>query len=664
MIQNLLSQCDKEPIHLLSKIVNDKYLINFSYEFDVLQASKNCNAFFSIDDIVGKNITDFFDLPFIELFKTRLHLSKTDSFYATFEYGDCFYIVHIYDTHVILEFEKVQSDYAHRSFEAVIENYITQCDMHRSLKSSIDATVEYIGQISGFDRVMCYRFDEDYNGCVIAQRVQTMHENFLHHKFPASDIPAQARALYLNNKFRIIEDVHACSVEIYPTLNLATAEPLDLSQCYFRAVSQMHIDYLKNMNVGASMSISIVVEGKLWGLIVAHHPKPKSIAASSYKTYTILSSLISKQIEQNELLNRYERLFALKLKRELFLNAIASRDETTVFDVLKNEMALLQNIIECDECILYYDHSYFCYNNSFNANEIKALYAYVTEKPKLFVEHTLGQIEPSFLRFSHPLGGIACVRLSQVQNTYLMFLRYEQTQTLNWAGNPHKTVDENAILTPRNSFESWKELVHGSSIKFSTEEITSLKNLQKQLDNFIVRFNINSQASKLSKLNEKLRHQANSDPLTLLYNQRYFFELGVMHLKECYEKKSSCTLVVIELENLKEIKSKYGVEMTDLCLMNTANVMKNRIKSKNSLLARIGCEEFCALLFEEDHIDAQDIVLAIANDIRAFETNHSNAIVKIEVSTALVTYHRHLFRSLSEMLKGAQVLMQIKKAKP
>jgi len=183
-------------------------------------------------------------------------------------------VAHRRDGLLILEMEPAE---AHRDsaarmlakLHAISTELETQLDLTRLCRTA----AREMRSLIGFDRVMIYRFLEDKSGCVVAEAKIAELAPFLNHHYPASDIPRQARALYVRSPVRLIPDVNYVPAPLCP----ATNEPLDMSDCWLRSVSPTHIQYLKNMGVAASMSISIVIEGTLWGLIACHHASPKQV---------------------------------------------------------------------------------------------------------------------------------------------------------------------------------------------------------------------------------------------------------------------------------------------------------------------------------------------------------------------------------------------------
>lgn len=518
MTTEQLDTCDKEPIHALSRVQQNGILLVVSYDnFKVLQASDNCasitNA--SANEMLQKDLKHFFALEFIEHLHSTLNnlLSQKVNFgtlYEKINSQKLFCAIHCEELFIILEmsYDTFVYDSNYLSTKNIVSKAIGHCEAHATLEMLLQSITKSVQEISQFDRVMIYKFDEDYNGIVLAQENHILQENYLGHCFPASDIPVQARALYLKNTFRIIEDVNELSSVIIPTLNPLTDEPIDMSFCYCRGVSPIHLEYLRNMGVRSSMSISLIIGGKLWGLIACHHPVAKKINIKLYSAYYILSKLFSMQIEQKENLLHYKLAFELRIKRELYISKLESKNESNFQDAIAQEIDSLKQIISCDAVALYYDHNFIRDTKKLSNSDLKILLNIIKENlvGNYFQSSHLGTQFPQTKNLSTKIGGIIGIKVPNIHNTYLLFIRQEQAQIITWAGEPQKQIRYEKgmkIIEPRASFESWKEVVTGSSAPFLFEESDSALLLSKKLFTIHKQFQLHEEAEKLRKKLEK-----------------------------------------------------------------------------------------------------------------------------------------------------------------
>ena len=285
-----LTNCEREPIHILGHVQSFGCLISVCSDWIINHASLNTNDILGIDhgDLIGNPLNNYVLPDFVHTIRGRLQmLSHADAVERIFELkvvengGLLDVALHRSGHSIIMEFERSDAsdvtDYA-----GYLRPMLDRVQSASSIETMCTVAARQIKAITGFDRVMAYRFAPDDSGEVIAEARMPDMEPMLGLHFPASDIPAQARALYKRSLLRIISAVDGENVPILPPTS-PEGEPLDLSLSSLRAVSSIHLEYLKNMDVAASMSVSIVVRGKLWGLFACHHRSPKIL---SYKAGT------------------------------------------------------------------------------------------------------------------------------------------------------------------------------------------------------------------------------------------------------------------------------------------------------------------------------------------------------------------------------------------
>lgn len=660
----IFTECDKEPIHLLSKIKPHGFVIVVDIKsLNIVQLSDNTHKFIQEDlgDILNQSLNNFFNPSFIMEINQTIKTKKSHSFRTLINDTSFFCTVHYRDNHLIVEFEQLIEKYNYE-IEEIIEKILKNCSFKLDYIELLTNITKIIQDISGFDRVMIYKFDEHYNGEVVAQSIKTMHEDFLGHHFPASDIPAQARQLYVKNRFRVIENVNDEPANIIPTINPINKTILDMSFCHLRSVSSMHIEYLKNMNVTSSMSISIIIEDKLWGLVACHDTKPNFIPMEYYKHYDLISKLLSIQIEQKERLDLYEEKLQMKFKRELYIQTLSNNLHKDFLENIEIGMQNLSKVIDCDDCILIYEDKIISSDHLLVKTQLAALHQIIQDhiQENIFVSNTLGNDFALLNKFSKKLGGVLCAKLPTTSNCYLIFVRLEQIYTKKWAGDIHKKIEyknSKPIIAPRSSFESWKEIVKGTSKRFSQEEIHTIEQLAKSISFLHDQSLANKKSQKLIELNEKLKIQANTDPLTLLYNQRYFKDFGSIYFEE-NKAKENFSLALIDIDNFKSIKELYGNEICDLILISLTNIVKKHLP-KNSLFSRVGCEEFAILFLESDFKTTLKICTKLRQEIhKSYIVIASDTKVAPLISIGLAQKNKDI-KNFSDMIRIAEVKLSI-----
>ena len=205
-------------------------------------------------------------------------------------------LAHLSEDNLILDFEIIGETWDPGHFQQQLTSIINGLDTTESIPTLCDRAASLMKDIFGYDRVMVYRFDEEWNGEVVAEEKEEPLESWLDLHYPASDIPSQSRKLFLKHKVRIISDVNYEPVPIAPEISPLTNKPLDLSRSALRGVSPIHIEYLQNMKVGASLTAAIIVNGNLWGLVACHHYSAKFINYYQRETCKFLTQVFSNNI--------------------------------------------------------------------------------------------------------------------------------------------------------------------------------------------------------------------------------------------------------------------------------------------------------------------------------------------------------------------------------
>lgn len=516
MTTQLLTTCDKEPIHILSLVQQPGILIVLDLSMNIRQISDNCEHYFHT------SAQELLELPLAKLLKSSLmdkvefhiaKMQKNNRQLITFSDESIHYVIHDCTTHFILElcpFDPSFESDLYSTPEMFFERALVEYEKPISLHDMLDNMAQMIKEISGYDRVMIYRFDEQYNGTVLIQKQDHFTEDYTEHRFPASDIPVQARNLYLKNRFRVIGSVDAQSAPLLPTLNPITKTPLDMSYCYLRSVSPIHIEYLKNMNVAASMSISLIVEEKLWGLIVCHHPSPKTVPFSLYESYTLLSQYLSAQIEQKERLLRYRNAFEFRLARELFFNNLDAKSDRYFLDTIREEIEHTSSVLPSDLVAFHHEGVWIKSSDILCDRSCEQLLG-VGDQTDLFSHCTLGIDYASVLAdFPLPLGGIIRAKVPNTSETEILFIRLEKVHVIKWAGEPKKYMTEengNLSVSPRKSFESWKETVRGTSELFTPEELESARLFAKELAAMMKQYALHDETRRLRTIKEQQKEQ-------------------------------------------------------------------------------------------------------------------------------------------------------------
>jgi chemotaxis family two-component system sensor kinase Cph1 len=272
-----ISNCDKEPIHIPGSIQPHGLMLVVDRTTGVVtHAAGDPAAWLGRSDWQGKKLHT---LIAGEAADTALEIGRSDEqeaarrFVIPLDRKLLDAIAYRSNDHLVIEIEKAASDSAPLGLLPKLEAGASAFERAATMQQLWQVAAQEFRALTGFDRVMIYKFRDDGSGVVVAEDAASGQRSFLNHHFPASDIPKQARALYVRNLVRVIPDVSYRPQPLVP--EWTEAEPLDMSVSVLRSVSPVHIQYLKNMDVAASASISIVKDGALWGLIACHHGAPR-----------------------------------------------------------------------------------------------------------------------------------------------------------------------------------------------------------------------------------------------------------------------------------------------------------------------------------------------------------------------------------------------------
>lgn len=350
-----------------------------------------------------------------------------------------------------------------------------------NLKALCERAAIEFRRLTGFDRVMIYRFLDDEAGAVLAESAAEHMPSFLNHHFPGSDIPAQARALYVRNLVRVIPDVAYEPAPLLPVWD--GAAPLDMSDSVLRSVAPVHMQYLRNMGVGASASVSIVKDGVLWGLVACHHPSPKLMPYDVRAACRALAGGLARQVRAKEEGEAYrERLRLRGMEDEV--TARFSRLGGLEAN-LEDGLAELRRMMDADGVAVLRGAALHADGFRPPAAAIRQLAGWVlargAEPP--FATSELSQVLPQAADYAVEASGLMAVVVNPEEPFVILWFRAEAVELVNWAGNPHKAVSvgPGEALTPRASFDAWRETVRGRARRWTLAELDAAVRLRDLL---------------------------------------------------------------------------------------------------------------------------------------------------------------------------------------
>ncbi|WP_296515637.1 HWE histidine kinase domain-containing protein [Rhodopseudomonas sp.] len=528
--QTALLNCESEEIHLLGGIQPIGFLLTVNADWIVLRASENVSDYLKRphDQIVGHPVKTILPVDLLHDIGGRLQsVSGTATVGRLFRRSlgpdDALFDIaaHFSGPEIVLEFERSAGDPG--SPLPVLRAMMARVQRNQTPQALYNEAARQIQALTGFERVMIYRFDADGSGEVVAECAESGLPSYLGHHYPASDIPAQARALYQRNYIRLIEDSHAAPVPVTPQV-LPDGARLDMSMCDLRSVSPVHLEYLRNMGVRASMSISILVDGGLWGLIVCHDREPRDIGVEMRSTAELFGQFFSSHLESQQ--RRADSVYEERARQIHDQVAAAFAAPGASLGNLPAFLAGVSDYVPSDGIGIYYGGEISLSGTTPTREEFFQIVKFLnkTAAGKVFATHCLEEQFPPAADYPMRAAGLLSIPISRLPRDYLVFFRREIAKTVTWAGEPGKietTGPSGVRLTPRKSFEAWCEIVHGQSRHWEKREIRAAEALRLTLIELVLRLSEFTESERASA-------QRNQEILIAELNHRVRNILGLV----------------------------------------------------------------------------------------------------------------------------------------
>jgi len=346
------------------------------------------------------------------------------------------------------------------------------------------AAAKELQRISGFDKVMIYRFDPDWNGSVIAEEKVAEMESYLGFTFPASDIPRQARDLYLKNPYRFIPDRNYQPVGLYPVMNPLTRSFIDLSDCNVRGIVAVHLEYLANMGVTASMSTRILSNDRLWGLIVCHHQDVKPFSFELCSLFELLSHTISARILS--LQNKEKREFTTGLQ-DGYNRIIAQIFDTTdvAEGLFEGDLSVL-TLFNAGGALLALGRDRYTSGVLPEKDRTEELLFWLQSRQltKIYYSDHLSAAFDQAVTYSDMASGLLAIPIHPGRHEYLLLFRPEAEKVIEWGGDPDGRIvfeKDEKNYHPRNSFRKWRQILKNNSLPWKEEELTVAETMRSFL---------------------------------------------------------------------------------------------------------------------------------------------------------------------------------------
>ena len=489
-------------------------------------------------------------------------------------------IGHRRGAHLLLEFEPAGETNPPWWTHATRVSFLDQLAASESIAQWQDCLLRWIHERSGFDRVMLYRFLPEWHGEVAAERCSPGTQGFLGLRFPASDVPANARELYTQNWERLISDVDA------PTASVIAfrpeAPPLDLTYATLRAVNPVHIQYLKNMGVRASFSLSLIVNGKLWGLVACHHWTPRPMTIEDRLSLEEIAKLAS--LHLRNLLARMERDSRSDTRSQLsrMQGAMVASGQDAKLG-LSNGVGIIRESFDASGAWLRFQGEDIFDGAVPDALSLEPLREWLQALPRGEISqyHTLPQVLDSHPGLAANASGLMLLPLTGTD--FVALMRPEVVQTIRWAGKPASTEDDlkgASPLTPRASFALWAQELRNTAEWWTDIQIEFAGEVRQYLLDFIIK-------SQLEKV-------ALYDPLTGAANRMLFERRLRLEVHNALMNNSAFALHMLDLDHFKPVNDTLGHATGDKLLKDVAERLAHVVRAQDTV-ARMGGDEFAVI---------------------------------------------------------------------
>jgi light-regulated signal transduction histidine kinase (bacteriophytochrome) len=476
-----LTNCDREPIHIPGSIQPHGAMLVCDANGLIAHASENAAAMLGGGGTpVGRTLSDIIGADAAH--DLRNEATKTGgSHIAGVLLNRALpgvdrrldVSIHHHKDRMFVEFEpSAEIDESGPSAIDLTQSLVRRISLESDVTAIATTGAKLARTMLGYDRVMVYQFLHNGAGRVIAEARRSDLASFMGQHFPAGDIPFQARRLYLLNPIRVISDVNYAPVPLLPPIG-GNQEPIDMSFAALRSVSPIHCEYLQNMGVAASMSMSIVVDGELWGLIACHHDTTKTIPMASRIGAELFAQYFSLQIAVAE--RRAEVLAATAAREKLGEIVAGHRHGQPIAEALTDNLSDLASLLGADGAGLWIDGQWSSVGVVPTDGDLDAVMTLVNRAVSGSSWNTseLRSLMGPHSGFGDAVAGLLAIPISSLPRDYLLLFRSEEAHNIEWAGQPIKHVIAGASgdrLTPRGSFEMWREEVRGKSRPWTSAE--------------------------------------------------------------------------------------------------------------------------------------------------------------------------------------------------
>lgn len=509
-------ECHEEPIHIPGYIQSFGYLIGIDAEsHSITFFSKNIEDIFKIEsseELFGKKLTDFPEafnsIINSDIFKSLPDFTRRDNetfFNKIFIESEQYHFSAFRNKgNIFLEFEKVIVNPDKQITNKYDNFYIVENE-----QEIWDQLLNILSKIVNYDRMMVYKFMMDGSGKVVAEKTNDNLESYLGLHYPESDIPIQARELYLKKRKRIFSNVHAEPVPLLSKMK----ESIDLTYSTSRAMSPIHGQYIKNSGASSSFSVSIIIDDYLWGLVTCQNSEPKHIDLEDRVQAGIFTALASNAFSSFK--SKSDLNYRLQLNEEVLRLKAEFLKHDTLLESLTENKAELRNLLDADGLAVIADEYTITDGITPDPSAIENItrWAHENIEDNIYLSRSFLKDYGQQLGLDERAAGVVIYFMERNKNNVLIWFRKEFDEHINWAGNPEKKIEvvnndgeEKMMVSPRTSFKIFTEDIKGSSKRWNSRNILALQAVRDLIlealhkdYNTIKRLN-----DELKKVNEEL----------------------------------------------------------------------------------------------------------------------------------------------------------------
>jgi light-regulated signal transduction histidine kinase (bacteriophytochrome) len=477
-IADEIATCDREPIRTPGSIQPHGFLLALNAALDVVQVSDNVADFTGMQPklALGRPLADIIGDGAAGALTPGLRggqLRERPAYIATVSLeGEAYDVLaHAYDALLILEFEPARgrADDVQQLYPLVGDflNKISDADSIAELSRLAAAEIR---ALTGFGRVLVYSFDDAGHGTVLAECLADGYDSYLGQRFPASDIPSQARELYVANRIRLIQDADYTPARLVPPENPLSGKANDLSFAALRSVSPVHLQYMRNMGTMASMSVSLIVKGRLWGLISCHDAAPRMVGFHQRTVCEQLGQILALHVKNRA--DADELQFRLEVRRVMVGLLGGLTQGADFIENLRSVLPELLRFARAGGVAIVVDERLITFGDTPDDEQIRALVDWLSANvhDDLFHSAHLSERYAPAAAFTASASGLMAMPISRIHQHYLLWFRPEHVYSIDWAGRPDKP-QQASQLTPRTSFNIWRETIHGASAPWHDGEL-------------------------------------------------------------------------------------------------------------------------------------------------------------------------------------------------